>query len=278
MYIYQLISDAGHSYIGQRKSPLKSEEDAYMGSSTYFKSHPEESLVKKPIIYCENTDILNLWESFLICADKLLFNKKRNVNGNFGGYYSLFDSTRPEIAAKISSSCLGRPSPNKGTHLSEEDKAKKSASMKKWFENNTISEERKQKISKANRGREHTEEEKHKMSERMKGENNPFFGKTHTEEENKKVSEANKGSKHPGAGIKIGTKLKGYVHSPEFGKKISKSKKGRPLSESHKAALKKPKSKKAPPISEETRNKMREAAIKREADKRRRRKNETNNS
>ena len=42
-------------------------------------------------------------------------------------------------------------------------------------------------------GREHTEEEKIKMSESLKGEKNPFYGKHHTEESRRKNSEANKG-------------------------------------------------------------------------------------
>lgn len=54
------------------------------------------------------------------------------------------------------------------------------------------SEETKQKIGQANKGKKRTEEQKKKQSERMKGKNNPFYGKKHTEEIKEKISIKNK--------------------------------------------------------------------------------------
>lgn len=50
----------------------------------------------------------------------------------------------------------------------------------------------KQRISDANKGKKRTEDFKNHLSERMKGENNPFYGKHHTEESKKKMSTAKK--------------------------------------------------------------------------------------
>ena len=59
----------------------------------------------------------------------------------------------------------------------------------------------------------HSEEHKKKMSERMKGKNNPFYGKHHLEETKRKISEKHKG--------KVS-----YIMTEEIKKKISLSKMG----------------------------------------------------
>jgi group I intron endonuclease len=46
-------------------------------------------------------------------------------------------------------------------------------------------------------GREHTEEEKRKMSELKLGENNPFYEKHHSKEAKHKMSKAQSGKNHP---------------------------------------------------------------------------------
>ena len=66
-------------------------------------------------------------------------------------------------------------------------------------------------ISKANKGKKRSEETRKKMSESLKGENNPRYGKHLSEEAKKKVSEANKGKNM----------------SDETKKKIAKARKGR---------------------------------------------------
>lgn len=58
-----------------------------------------------------------------------------------------------------------------------------------------FSEERKQKISEATKGKKRKPETKRKMSESKKGKNNPIFGKHRSEETKRKISESNKGKK-----------------------------------------------------------------------------------
>ena len=67
-------------------------------------------------------------------------------------------------------------------------------------------------------GRKHTEEEKMKISESIKGEKNPYYGKHHTEESRRKNSEAHKG-KTPW--------IKGKHHTEESRRKNSESNKGK---------------------------------------------------
>jgi hypothetical protein len=85
MYIYRLLSEKGSSYIGQRSKDWKN--DSYMGSSSYFnRDNKEEKKEKVLLRECEDAEQLDLWESFLICADRMLFSKKKNVNRNYGAY------------------------------------------------------------------------------------------------------------------------------------------------------------------------------------------------
>lgn len=62
-----------------------------------------------------------------------------------------------------------------------------------------------------------SDETKKKLSEVMKGENNPFYGKHHSEEVRKKLSEAQKGEKNHNYGKQF---------SEETKKKIGETKKG----------------------------------------------------
>ena len=63
-------------------------------------------------------------------------------------------------------------------------------------------------------GYKHTEESKRKISEALKGENNPNYGKTLSKETRKKISEALKGENNP---------MLGKKHSKETRKKISEA-------------------------------------------------------
>ena len=89
---------------------------------------------------------------------------------------------------------------NKGNNHSEETRLKMSESLK----GRTLSEEHRQKLSEANKGKHHSEESRRKMSEAHKG-------KHLTAEHRQKLSEANKG-KH---------------HSTETRQKMSESHKGK---------------------------------------------------
>ena len=63
----------------------------------------------------------------------------------------------------------------------------------------SLSEEVKQKIGEANKGKHHTKEARQKMSESKKGKNNPNYGKHHAEETIKKLSKASEGENNPRA-------------------------------------------------------------------------------
>ena len=66
-------------------------------------------------------------------------------------------------------------------------------------------------------GYKHTEESKRKISEALKGENNPNYGKTLSKETRKKISETLKGENH---------QMYGKTHSEETKKKMSEALKG----------------------------------------------------
>ena len=87
-------------------------------------------------------------------------------------------------------------------------------------------------------GKRHTEESRKKISESLKGENNPmygrtgennpFYGKTHSKESRKKISEAKKGKQlSEEHRRKLSEAMKGKHHSEEHRKKISESVKSR---------------------------------------------------
>ena len=65
-------------------------------------------------------------------------------------------------------------------------------------------------------GMNHSEESKKKMSEALKGENNPLYGKHHSEETKRKMSEAKKGKHHSEeTRIKMSAAHKG-IHQKEI--------------------------------------------------------------
>ena len=76
------------------------------------------------------------------------------------------------------------------------------------------------KMSEAHKGKHQTQEHCQKISEAMKGENNPLFGKHHSAETRLKMSEALSGENHP---------LFGKHHSEETRQKMSASHKGKKL-------------------------------------------------
>ena len=107
-----------------------------------------------------------------------------------------------------------------------------------------ISEEIKQRISVANKGRKHSEESKQKMSAARKGKklseetkqkiSAAGKGKKMTDETRQKISAANKGKKRSD---ETRQKMRGRVVSDEHKQKISVAHKGKPLSEEHKQKI-----------------------------------------
>jgi group I intron endonuclease len=111
--------------------------------------------------------------------DRILLNKLEKF------YINYMHSHISENGYNIS---WGGDVPNLNRKMSEESKLKLSLSKKgkkrpprtkEWTEN----------FIKSNIGKTRTEDCKRKMSERTKGENNPFYGKKHSEETKKKMSE-----------------------------------------------------------------------------------------
>ena len=116
-------------------------------------------------------------------------------------------------------------------------------------------------------GAHHTEETKEKISEKLKGENNPMYGKQLSEEHKQKLSESHKG-KHPSDETRIkmsnsekgNSSHKGHHHSDETRSMLSKLNKGKPISEEHKHKISASLiGKKGHPQSEESRRKNSEA-------------------
>lgn len=84
-----------------------------------------------------------------------------------------------------------------------------------------VSEETRQKMSEALKGRTFSEETKQKMSEAQKGDKHHMFGKTRSEESKQKTSEAMKGRTHrKESKQKISEAMKGEKN-PNFGKTFS---------------------------------------------------------
>jgi hypothetical protein len=138
---------------------------------------------------------------------------------------------------------------------------KKSEEFVEKLRNRTVSDETKLKISVSNRGKKRTVDQRQKMKDSLKGkyigENNHFFGKNHTDESKNKISKAAKGRK---LSVDIKKKIgksntgKTHPHTQETKEKLSYSAKLRNI---------KPPSRKGMKHTEETKQKMREARLKR---------------
>ena len=102
----------------------------------------------------------------------------------------------------------------------------------------THTEEAKQKIGAASKGKPRSEEIKQKISQAQKGEKHHMYGKHHSEGTKQKISESNKGKNHTeDTKKKIGKANKGKQISEEQRKIISKANKGKQLSEETKQKI-----------------------------------------
>lgn len=102
------------------------------------------------------------------------------------------------------------------------------------FINTKNSKETREKLSKAMKGKKHTDETRKKQSERKQGKNNHMYGKTHSKEAKDKISKIHKGKKltleHYNSMrnyMLTSNPFKGKTHTDDVRKLISEANKGR---------------------------------------------------
>lgn len=190
-YVYKLTFQSGRTYIGCHKQ--KKENDKYITSSSYYKNHPEDSLLKREIlIEVKDEMTMDFLETWCILSDKA-YNPKSNVNYNLGNFFHRFssgyrteeelqaivDKQKATMAAKSPEELaeihrrIGNSSANYWKNLSEEEHQNRctliSEARKRYWEN--LSEEElnkfKENLSKAKTGLKPnlTDEQRQKMSE-----------------------------------------------------------------------------------------------------------------
>ena len=247
-YIYLIIDLTNwKKYVGQHHYHLEKLDSNYHGSGVLWtkvlKKRPKELIKEEYIKTCYSEEEMNSDEQYYIeVFDTLYPNGYNLTEGGDGGVRC--DETR----RKMSISRKGKPSPNKGVPMSEEQKKKLSESHKGKLH----SEETKKKMSisrkgrtSPNKGKTMSEETKKKISESLKGRTPSNKGTHISEETRRKISNSLKGRTAPNKGKtmseetkkKISETQKGIQHSEETKKKISESLKGKPKSEEHKKKL-----------------------------------------
>ena len=176
-YVYKLTFESGKTYVGlhiQRKL-----NDNYITSSSYYKSHPEDAIIKREIlVYCNDKDSLSFMETWCILSDKA-YNGRNNVNYNLGAFTSNKLCVSEEIRRKMSES---QKAYNKAHPRTDEYRKKMSESCKKVVHTNTwrknqskelmchkVSDETKNKISNAHKGQKLSQETKDHISKSTKG-------------------------------------------------------------------------------------------------------------
>lgn len=151
------------------------------------------------------------------------------------------------------------------------DEHKKKLSKSQMGENNGFygkkhTDESKRKISETHSGKRLSEDHKRKISRGKMGKNNPNYGKPawnkgkkHSKETRHKISEALKGEKNPNYGRIISDDHRRKLSAAQMGEKNHNW--GKTLSDEHKRKISE--GNKGKKLSEETKQKMREAALKR---------------
>ena len=120
-------------------------------------------------------------------------------NGMFGGHHSF------ETKLKIRDKAIGRPSGNKGKHLSKKERQELSEKMIAYY-------------------KEHPKllESRLKQSNSIRGSKNPFYGKHHTQEALRKIGDASRGDKcsmrRPEVARKQGNSMRKRWSDPEYKK------------------------------------------------------------
>lgn len=156
------ISDRWSKHLSQ----LRKNEHHSIQLQRHFNKYGESDLMFSILLGCEKNDLLKTEQYFLDSCPSY-FNTCKVAGSSLGVKYS------KERNEKISKG-------KKGSHRSQEACKKTSDSLKKTWEL--------RKLNGPIKLKNHSEEANKKKSERMKGENNHFFGKHHTE----KTKERNK--------------------------------------------------------------------------------------
>jgi group I intron endonuclease len=190
-YIYRITNLInGKTYIGQHK--YKSLNDTYMGSGTMlhlaYKKYGIENFIKDVLVFgIIDKKLIDMMEREYIALER-----KCNTNGCYniadggdgGNTWNKGKHWSEEARKKISEGHMGQIAWNKGKklgHLSEETKQK----MSKALKGHVFSDEAKRKISDALKGIHRSEETRRKISEAGKG-------KPKSEETKQKMREAHK--------------------------------------------------------------------------------------
>ena len=159
-YIYLIVNKVNFkTYVGQRKSNKKWNEDSYMGSGKLLKlaqnKYGIENFEKFLIQYCSTREEADKAEKFWIKEYRSRGKAQYNIADGGQG----FSGKRSEETKKKISEA------NKGKKLSEETKKKMSETLK----GKPRSGETKKKISETLKGKPKSEEARRKMAEARKG-------------------------------------------------------------------------------------------------------------
>ena len=224
-YIYLIVNKVnGKTYVGQRKSSKKCQDDKYMGSGKRLRlaklKYGIENFEKFLIQYCSSKEETDKAEKFWIAEYRSRGKAEYNIAD--GGHCS------PSF---------------KGKHHSEESKAKCRTSILKTFELNGTrqklsemrrgvpkSEEHKAAIGNALRGkskseehRQHCKEAQQKYFETREG---TFKGKHHSEESKEKNRLAHLGKPSWNKGLKLGSNGTHWYNNGEINIKAKECPKG----------------------------------------------------
>lgn len=162
-YIYKITNQInGKIYIG--KHSTDNLDDGYMGSGILIckaeKKYGLENFTKEYLAFCDTEEKLNWFEKFYIKkfnARQVGYNLTDGGDGILGIKHT--EETRKKMSESQKANYIKENHPNFGKHLSEETKEKLSEAKKGKIR----SEETKQKISDAMKGKHHSEDTKQKM-------------------------------------------------------------------------------------------------------------------
>lgn len=192
----------GKMYIGKHKTIDL--DDGYMGSGIHvsraLQKYGKENFRKEWLMFCEDEEEMNYMERVFV--DQTWVDRSDTYNLTLGGE---------------GGSGKGALNGMFGKHLSEETKQKLSIAHKGhlgWNKGRPMSEDARQKLSNALKGRHLSEKAKQKLSNYRKGKTSWNKGKKFSEETRKKMSEAKKGKPSNRKGARL---------SEETRKKISES-------------------------------------------------------